>query len=162
LIKIAIDPTEPSEARDSAASALGSISQFIPEEVMSETIQSLLTLLEANADRVGRESAAHALFNITLKVPEEEKIIRVNLEKLLKHPQPHVRISASRTLEMIDIGDLLNEASSHPEQIPDITLVLNIYSPAYFSYGGDYIFDDNLWFAASAVQAEINKIEQNK
>jgi len=162
LIKIAIDPTEEPDVRNSAALALGSISQFIPEEIMSETIQSLLTLLEANTDRVGRESAAHALFNITLEAPEQEKIIRVKLEKLIKHPQPHVRISASRTLEMIDIGDLLKEASSHPEQIPDITLVLSIYSPAYLSSGGEYILDDNLWFAASAVQAEINKIEQNK
>ena len=156
------DPQTDSDTRSYAAQALGLIAQADPEAVTLEITPILITLLKSDTDSPGRQAAAYTLFGIALRDKEQENMIRKELEDIQDAPQPHWRIAASRTVEMLEIGNLLDEVRAHPEQIEKIKSRLislgDLSSfPPYFVIGTSD--EEHLQFAAQIVMQEIEKIE---
>ncbi|HEU0291824.1 MAG TPA: ATP-binding protein [Anaerolineales bacterium] len=137
---------------------LTQVSRAKPELVEQDIIPSLIALLKSDLDSAGRKTAAYALFEIALGNDEYENIIRKQLQDMQNDRKPHWRIAASRTLEMITIGGLAEEARSNPKRIEGIKSRLN------YLIGLDNSFhEDHLKFAAEIVLREVEKIEaENK
>ena len=143
-------PRTNSELRYNIASALGQLGQANLPAVTPEVIQALTARLKDNEYSEERIGAAVALFDIAVRDPSQETPLRDELEKLRDNPQPHVRIAASRALEMMAIGDLVQEARAHPEQIARIKSRLDGLSQS------DEV---HLKFAALFALQEIEKIK---
>jgi hypothetical protein len=75
--------------------------------------------------------------------------------------RPHIRMAGARVLEMIKIGDLLEQAKLHPDQIASIklmsTFLSNHYSGSSFSDTEQYHFN----YVATIILYEIEKLEAN-
>ena len=137
-----------SNARYSAATALGSLALANPQAgEQTKIIPTLIDLLQNDADNTGREVAVRALFQIAIKEPGKGSFIRAEIEKLQASSQPHLRMTASKALEMLAIGDLYEEAVAHPEQREQIKSRLINFN------------EDHLIYAASIVREEIDKLD---
>ena len=99
---------------------------------------------------LGRDLAGYVLFEIAFKNEDQATKIKNELEKLRAGPQPHWRIAANKTLEMIAIGDLVNEAHTYPQKIEQIKSRLEV-----LSFSGE----DHLEYAAEKSLTEIEKFE---
>ena len=136
------------DVRSNAASALGSLALANPQAgEQTKIIPTLIDLLQNDADNTGREVAVRALFQIAIKEPGKGSFIRAEIEKLQASSQPHLRMTASKALEMLAIGDLYEEAVAHPEQREQIKSRLINFN------------EDHLIYAASIVREEIDKLD---
>jgi len=140
---------EDSIVRSSAAPALGGLAQSQPE-----ILQTLFILLKNGGDSNGRNGASEALFVAAFRGISQKNYVEDELEKLAKSPQPYLRAAASQTLEMIAIGDLIDEARDHPDQIEDVKSKLNDLESL-----DESLHEEHLQFAAQFVLNEIGKIE---
>ena len=84
-------------------------------------------------------------------------LIANELEKRSQNPQPYLRAAASQTLEMIAIGDFIDKARTHPDQIDDIRARLN-----YMKRLDELLWEEQLQLAAQSVLDEIDKIMPEK
>ncbi|HLO27566.1 MAG TPA: sister chromatid cohesion protein PDS5 [Anaerolineales bacterium] len=139
---------EDADVRSGAASALGELTQKKPE-----ITQALVALLKNGKDSNGRNGASEGLFVAALKDTSQKDFIDAELERLAKSPQPYLRAAASQTLEMIAIGDLLQEPRAHPDRIDDIESRLNDLKSL-----DESLHEEHLQFAAQIVLNEIDKI----
>jgi len=111
-------------------------------------IQSLFSLLKSDQDSIGRKAAAYSLFGVDLSLNEPENIISKQLEIIKTDPHPHWRMAASRTLEMIAIGNLGKQALDSQSQIDEINSQLVTASNSS---------EEHIKFAATLIINEIKK-----
>jgi hypothetical protein len=140
-----------------SAKTIGSFVRTEPKSLKVNMTRTLLTLLEEDEDSAGRYVVGYTLFEIAFTNPNQRRIIRVELGKLQDSPKPHLRMSANRILEMIEIGDLVNEARTHPDQVNNLKLRLQFIKNLPQS-GTSNEREDGLSFAASVVLDEIDNI----
>ncbi len=152
LSDLATDPKVDLSWRSSAADALGQLAQA-KSRTATPVIQTLIALLRANKDSTGRRAEAYALFVIAVKDPGQERTIRDELKELLDSPEPHWRIAASKVLEMLAIGDLVQEAHADPEQIAHLKSRIIAFQSSS---------EEHLRFAASIALQEIDELETGK
>jgi len=88
-----------------------------------------------------RRVASRALFLVTLRDPSRQKPIQDELKSLADRPEPHVRIAANQTLEMLYIADLAHTAASDAKQRDEITSKLQSFVDVTF-------FGENFSWAA--------------
>jgi len=160
LMAIISNPQADSSLRDDVTSALGLLIEADPQTFTSGMIQPLLSLLNADQDSAGRQAAARLLFLISIRESSQQDLILTEFEELQASPKPHLRMTGSRALEMMAIGDLVEEARSNPERIERIKSTMNFWiniNPLG-SHG-----EEHLQFAAKIALQEIEKIEaENK
>jgi hypothetical protein len=147
LMTILTDPNADPDSRSGARDALVSLIEANPQVATQETIQTLVSFCRADQDSFLRQAAARLLFVIAIREPAQKNMIRDVFTQLQASSQPHLRMNGERGIEMLAIGDLLEEARLHPDHIPELRSRLNAYQ------------EDDLQFAASIVQNEIYKLE---
>lgn len=126
LITIVTDSQAVPDLRIDAARVLGTLTQANPKVADSaEVVPNLFDVLENNKDSVGRGVASYGLFEIALSDPSQDEKIRDALQELSNDYQPHKRIAAIRTLEMIALSDQAKDIQAHPDQIGHIWSRLN-------------------------------------
>jgi hypothetical protein len=141
-IEIIKDPQTDSSVRSDI------ILLFIETEATQETLYTIIPLCKTDVDSFLRQSAARMLVVIAIREPAKQNMIRDIFTQLQTSPQPHLRMNGERGLEMLAIGNLLEEARLHPERIQQI------FESKLYGYQ-----EDDLQFAASVVLDEINKME---
>jgi HEAT repeat protein len=140
-------------AQFGAASVLGTLAKQKPE-----SIQRLFLLLKNDLASNERIGASKALFVAAVKDTRQKDLIEDELKQLIKSPKPVLRTAASQTLEMIAIGDSLQQAHAHPDQLELIRAKLNELKGLDGS-----LYEEHLQFAAEFALGEIEKIKsENK
>jgi len=117
LFEIVNDSQADESLRTTTAGTLGQLAQVNPESLDPKMIQSLIALLKSGTDSPGRIAAAYALFGFSLGDQNQENLIREDLEGMTADPQPYIRMAAYRTLDMMSIGNWVQEARSNSDQI---------------------------------------------
>ena len=129
---------EDSDVRSSAAYILGQLMAINPEVTTPHTLFMFLTTPLDSQDRV---FACRAIFFIALRDQSRQKPIQDELKSLADRPEPHVRIAANQTLEMLYIADLAHTAASDAKQRDEITSKLQSFVDVTF-------FGENFSWAA--------------
>lgn len=144
------DITADPSTRADLAKLLGKLAQANPQAANdANTLSVLMDLLQKDTDSAGRSIAAYTIFEITFEDKSQETIIRKILsDEFLASPEPHLRIAATRLLEMMAIGNLYEEAVAHPEEREQIKSRLNNFSEGHLVY------------AASLVRGKIIELEE--
>ena len=136
----------------SATRNIASISRANPQRISPETIEALVALLGYGPISDTRNQAGNVLFEIVYGNPQQAESIMNQLEIILASSQPHRRIAAARTLEMISIGNLVEEARASPENFEQIEMRLIIYN--------SYFYDEiDMMYAASIAFGELKKLK---
>ncbi len=156
IVALRATVTNPDAGFDLRISIADALVQLTYVDAQVATLQAMpdwIALLKNNIDKDGRTIAAYALFAIAIRDPLQERSILYELEKLRGDAEPQVRLAASKAIEMIAIGDSIQEARNHPEQIAHIKSKLNVLSNSD---------EEHLKIAAKVVLQEIAKIESSK
>ena len=141
-------------ARKHILSALGR-ARYVEalKSMPSDPLAELFRLLE-NKDYAARTSAAYALFLLLINDPGQEQKDRIlgQLAEMRMSSKPHLRIAASKTLEMWTIGDLVNDVvNDDPEKVSSIKSRLNQLS---------HLQEAHIEFATSVALKKIAEIEK--
>jgi HEAT repeat protein len=121
----------------------------------SDRSVALFALLKEDRDSNARIIGAYALCLFAVDDPRQEPFIRDELNKLSASDQPHLRIAASKTLEMLAVGDLVQKVRDDSEQLTRIKSQLNTLNCSWCG-------EEHIKFAASVALEEIAKIEKGK
>jgi ethanolamine ammonia-lyase large subunit len=81
--------------------------------------------------------AGRALFLVALRDPSHQGAIRDELRSLADSREPHIRIAANQTLEMLGVADLAHTAALDAEQRDEITNKLQRFTDINF-FGEDF------------------------
>jgi len=158
-LTILSNPQTEAKQRSYAAQVLGLLAKASPESTMPETINTLIDLLRADKDPTGRKVAAYALFGIASGDRTRENMIRTQLAQLQTANQPHLRMAASRIIEMLDFSNpILGELRAHPDKSQEILEGLE-----YKLYGSPYTLpevseDDYISYTMVFIRQEIEKM----
>jgi hypothetical protein len=159
LHTILTDRTATPGLRGAVAGALLQLAQDSSQIITSEITDILLALLKGANDSIGRNVGAYGLFHLAVADPSQQQWIRNEADKLRQQPQLHLQIAGSKVLEMLVIGNLVQDAGTHPERVPHIKLTLErLHSITESPYSSEEHID----FAASVALEEIEQIAKEK
>ena len=145
-------------ARYYSARTIGAFTHANPETLTPELMQTLFAYLESDNDSAARFVVGYIVFEIAMTDPNSGKLIYEELKKLQASPQPHLRSNAVRILEMITIGNIVNEARTDPNKLHIIKMKLSYMSANTFNNG---VNEEGLTFAISFALRELEKLESN-
>jgi HEAT repeat protein len=128
---------------------LGRVAHAHESSISTDVIRTLFQSLKSDNSVAQRAVASCALFEIAFNNSNQAEIIKPQLENLRLSPEPHWRIAAAKALEMIAIGELVDEARLNPEKNEQIKTRLTYLTDIDLQEG-------HLRYAAAKALAELD------
>jgi uncharacterized protein (UPF0147 family) len=159
---ILTNPEGHTPRRMDTARAVYELTRVNPHALPLEMTQMFTEFLTKDADSTARTIGAYGLYTLALADPHQSHAIRMQGEKLRNAPEPHVRMSGARLVEMLSLADWVQHARVDPEQVPQIQSRIDrlLYNDDTSVVGSDPgAIEEHIKFAGEIALEEIKKIE---